>query len=206
MERGLEACKRPGLGRRSGFGAGTACRQTSADARRGAAGVAGAHAAGGPPRQGCTGSAARTALPRCALCADQEGPTCAEKMAFMTAMYCEGTSGAAASTRTRAACACCPGPVPPPPVSSPSGVGAPPGRAAPMRRCWELRKHSVRLSALLSWQAAPAGGGPPAVAAAADAALSACCSPDRTETEGGQAASAAAAGPAAAGGRQEGDE
>lgn len=134
------------------------------------------------------------------------GRTCAEKIAFMTAMYWEGTSGAAASTSSRAGCVRCPTPVPPPLPSRPSARGAPPGNAAAAWRCWELMKHSARLSALLSWQAAPPGGAAPAAAATSSAAANVCCSPDSTAADGGPATSAAAPAPAAADGRHEGEQ
>lgn len=126
-------------------------------------------------------------------------------MAFMTDMYWEGTSGAAVRHSTRAGCcARCDGtapaaPAPPPLPPSPAPAAA--------RRCWVLRKHSMRLSALLSWQLLPQVRTlcPTCAAAAAAAVATVCCRPSSTATEGGPMP-AAACGAVADGGKQRGEQ
>lgn len=117
----------------------------------------------------------------------------AEKMAFMTPMYWDGASGAAARHSSRAGCCRRAGSSPPlePPSSAPWAAAA--------RRCRLCTKHSTRLSALLSWQAPPwLLRLPPLPSAAPAAAASAAtrCSPARMAAEGGQG-SGALVGPAA---------
>lgn len=130
--------------------------------------------------------------------ATKSSPTCAEKMQFITPMYCEGTSGAALKHSSLAGCSLSAAGGAPPPL--------PPSRlpwAAAARRCMLWMKHSTRLSVLLSWQALPLGAAAtaPPCAAAASAAAPACCitrwRPLRMAVEGGQG-SATTCPPAAA--------